>query len=207
MCIMSRIPWLAFLSNRPNTSADEDTMTDTPWRWQPSTVWHRAKDDDDSDRERKRKGVAPFSLAGLFCLAVTVGVVIFACKSAPKLSFRKDPSFVQIRTVESTFRSLLTAVSNSHSLGRLLGAAAATVAVSVPVMRTVNATVTAGWLGFIPASGLVLTIAAGAVLALFAAGARLHLLTAPTPHLDMAWNIIFLTFGVICMAVGKLSNW
>lgn len=153
---------------------------------------------------RGERAIAP---AASLCLTVTILAAIFAFGQAPKLTLRKAPGFIRYHTVERTLRGFLTTVTQGESFMRLLGVAVATVVVSVASMSTVKTLNEAGWLGFIPASGVLLTLAAGVIVVLFAAGARVAALPVVDPYIDMAMTLMALTFGVICVAVGKLSNW
>ena len=151
--------------------------------------------------------VAGFSTGPALCLAVTIGATIFALKSAPTVSFRRAPEFIRFRTVERSMRGVFTTAGQGSNFVRLLGIAAMTLTAGVAMMRTVKNIDEAGWLNFIPFCAIALTIAAGVILALSAAGLRVRLV--PTPqdvYVDMAFNLMAIVLGVVSAIAGKLSN-
>ncbi len=154
--------------------------------------------------QRRRAGMA---FAPLLCLVVTVGVTVFAIRSAPQISFRKAPEFIRFRNVEAALRGFFTIMFTGHNFVLLIAVVAATVVAGVAVMRTVKGIDEAGWLNFIPLCPIMLTVAGGVILALFAAGLRLRLV--PTPenvYADMAYNLAAICLGVLSALAGKLSQ-
>ena len=174
------------------------------WQWQAQPAWRRSDRDSDDERE----GPAALTATGMICLAITLGATFYAFKTVPNLSLRKAPEFIRVRNVEHTFRGLWTLLTDTTTLMPLLGAAVATLVVGMAVMRTVNTTVEAGWLGFIPTSNLILTAVGFVVVTLFGAGARLYALPMPEGeiYVDMALSLMFMTIGVLCALIGKTSQ-
>ena len=141
------------------------------------------------------------------CLVVTVCVAVCAIKWAPEVSLRRAPEFVRFRNVEQGVRGVFTVITNGSNFLRLLGVAVVTVFAGVALMRTVKGIDDAGWLNFIPFCAAILTVVAGILLALFAAGARIHTVPTPeNPHVNMAFNIMGMCLGALSAVAGKLSN-
>ncbi len=154
-----------------------------------------------------RRRCAGMSFTPLLCLIVTIGATLYALKSAPQISFRKAPEFIRFHNVERALRGIVTTIGTERNFVSLIGVVVATVVVGVAMMRTVKGIDDAGWLNFIPACAVVLTVAAGVILAIFAAGLRIQFV--PTPenaHVDMAFHLMTICVGVLSAVAGKLST-